>query len=63
MISFLISYIFKDKSLKCLLGLQREIKQLREQNERLKKELKVKQMAMREIVKTAKENSDDYYYC
>ena len=63
MISFLISYIFKDKSLKCLLSLQREIKQLREQNECLKKELKAKRMAMRQIVKTAKENCDDYYYC
>jgi flagellar basal body-associated protein FliL len=53
---------FKDRSIKALLSMQREIVELRKQNALLKNELKAKKESMREIVRMLKEKCDDYWY-
>jgi len=62
MIAWLICKITGDTSLRALLRLRAEIRQLEEYNKKLEKKLRSRSEAMQEIVRTAKANCDDILF-
>ena len=62
MILRILAKIIGDKSLKALLRLRAENRELERDNDRLRKQLKERSNAMKAIVRAAKEHCDDIFF-